>query len=686
MPDGPYAVKFTMYDAEAGGNALWTETLGVTQAGGLFTTFLGSVTPFPTDLFAGGDRWLGIKVANDPEMAQRFRLTPSPWAIQAKNADTVDSIHASVAPTPSYLLPLDATGKFPSSVIPPDDDWTISGGNIYRLTGNVGIGKSSPTAPLDIQGTVKVTGFQLTTGAANGYVLTSDAAGVGAWKAADAANAWLLTGNAGTNPAINFVGTTDNQPLILGTNGTEAMRVLANGNVALGVNLASDKLEVVTLSGSAIRAFSNIGSGSVYGVYGKAQSTSGTGVIGICDAASGLTYGVYGLSASPSGYGGYFTSPGIGLKASSSGSGPAFKAECSAGDGIDGWTNQLDKSGVYGHSAVGYGVTGVGGAQAGVAGRSATGPGIYGSSASGHAGLFDGSVVVNGNLGAGTDNPTSRLTVVSDAPSSPTISATHTATYDDAPAISGTHNATDYYGIGVYGVGGYEGIVGEVAPVGANFYVGAGGFVHGGSGDNYGLYGSAAGGRTTYGVYAQASGGSGANYAGYFAGDVVVTGKLTKGSGSFTIDHPLDPENKYLSHSFVESPDMKDVYDGVVTTDWRGYATVTLPDWFEALNRDFRYQLTVLDDGDTNEFVLAKIVREIEGNRFVIRTSAACVKVSWQVTGIRQDPYANLHRIRVEEDKPASERGRYLHPDAYGQPEEYGIGFVKRREPEACKR
>jgi hypothetical protein len=96
--------------------------------------------------------------------------------------------------------------------------------------------------------------------------------------------------------------------------------------------------------------------------------------------------------------------------------------------------------------------------------------------------------------------------------------------------------------------------------------------------------------------------------------------------------------------------------------------------------------LTVLDDGDTNEFVLAKIVREIEGNRFVIRTSAACVKVSWQVTGIRQDPYANLHRIPVEEEKPADERGRYLHPDAYGQPEEYGIGFVKRREPEACKR
>jgi len=171
---------------------------------------------------------------------------------------------------------------------------------------------------------------------------------------------------------------------------------------------------------------------------------------------------------------------------------------------------------------------------------------------------------------------------------------------------------------------------------------------------------------------------AGYEYAGYFDGDVNVRGTLYKGGGSFKIDHPLDPENKYLCHSFVESPDMKNIYDGVVVTDGRGYATVTLPDWFEALNRDFRYQLTVLDDKDTDAFVLAKVVHEIENSRFVIRTSASNVKVSWMVTGIRQDPYANLHRIKVEEDKPADERGLYLHPDAYGQPEEKGISYSKR--------
>jgi hypothetical protein len=49
------------------------------------------------------------------------------------------------------------------------------------------------------------------------------------------------------------------------------------------------------------------------------------------------------------------------------------------------------------------------------------------------------------------------------------------------------------------------------------------------------------------------------------------------------------------------------------------------------------------------------------------------MKVSWQVTGIRKDPWANANRIRVEEDKPAKERGYYIYPDLYGQPEEKGI-------------
>lgn len=146
---------------------------------------------------------------------------------------------------------------------------------------------------------------------------------------------------------------------------------------------------------------------------------------------------------------------------------------------------------------------------------------------------------------------------------------------------------------------------------------------------------------------------SGGALAGRFFGNVQVTGTLTKGGGSFKIDHPLDPANKYLFHSFIESPDMKNVYDGIIVLDSRGEAWVTLPDWFEGLNRDFRYQLTAIGAPAPNLY----IAKEVSRNRFKIAGGKWGGKVSWQVTGIRQDAYANAHRVQVEEDKPSEERG-----------------------------
>ena len=144
------------------------------------------------------------------------------------------------------------------------------------------------------------------------------------------------------------------------------------------------------------------------------------------------------------------------------------------------------------------------------------------------------------------------------------------------------------------------------------------------------------------------------------AGDANVSGTLTKGAGSFKIDDPLDPANKYLYHSFVESPDMMNIYNGNVITDKNGLATVILPQYFSALNRDFRYQLTVV-----GQFAQAIIARKVADNSFVIRTDKPQVEVSWQVTGIRQDAYANAHRIPEEVDKPAQEQGHYLHPELF---------------------
>ncbi len=156
--------------------------------------------------------------------------------------------------------------------------------------------------------------------------------------------------------------------------------------------------------------------------------------------------------------------------------------------------------------------------------------------------------------------------------------------------------------------------------------------------------------------------------------DLTVSGNLTKGSGSFKIDHPTEPENKYLYHSFVESPDMMNVYNGNVILNDKGEACIQLPEWFESLNRDFRYQLTAVGAPGPNLFIAEKI----SSNKFKIGGGNPGMEVSWQVTGIRKDPYANAHRITVEEEKLASEKGYYLHPEAYGQPKEKGIDWARR--------
>jgi len=144
-------------------------------------------------------------------------------------------------------------------------------------------------------------------------------------------------------------------------------------------------------------------------------------------------------------------------------------------------------------------------------------------------------------------------------------------------------------------------------------------------------------------------------------GNLVVTGSVSKGGGSFKIDHPLDPENKTLSHSFVESPDMMNIYNGVIRLNRGGEAIVTLPDYFQALNQDFRYQLTALGAPGPRLYIAAKI----NNNRFKIAGGRPGAEVSWQVTGIRHDAYANAHRIEIEQVKPTNERGAYLHPDAF---------------------
>jgi hypothetical protein len=199
----------------------------------------------------------------------------------------------------------------------------------------------------------------------------------------------------------------------------------------------------------------------------------------------------------------------------------------------------------------------------------------------------------------------------------------------------------------------------------ANGY-GVAGYSSANSGNTVGVYGSAVSSSSSaYGVwgYAPSTG-----FAVYASGNLGASG--TK---SFRIDHPLDPANYYLNHYCTEAPEPLNAYSGNVTTDAQGYAVVQLPRYFEAINRDFRYQLTVVDSSD--DFVLAKVVREIQNNQFVIRTSKPFVKVSWRVEAVRNDPWVQHYGFQTEQEKEDEIKGKYLHPELYGQPQESAIHY-----------
>jgi hypothetical protein len=228
-------------------------------------------------------------------------------------------------------------------------------------------------------------------------------------------------------------------------------------------------------------------------------------------------------------------------------------------------------------------------------------------------------------------------------------------------AVKGVHNGA---GVAIYGSSSTSaGVYGES---------GSSSGVVGTSTSNHGVHGTSGGG---YGVY----GFSAFSYAGYFNGSLYAT-SADANVKNFRIDHPLDPAGKVLTHSCVESNERKLVYDGIVTTDAKGEATVELPGYFGALNRDLRYQLTVI-----GRDARAWVNHEVNGNRFAIATSEPGIEVSWQVTGVRQDAYSTAHPLVVEAAKTGREKGRYLTPLEHGQPESAGVAYELRQEARVAR-
>jgi hypothetical protein len=357
----------------------------------------------------------------------------------------------------------------------------------------------------------------------------------------------------------------------------------------------------------------------------------------------GIGYGVSGKSTSLDGVRGDSGS-GTGVWGSSS-SGTGIIGSSSSGTGISG--GSTSSYGVFGSSSSGTGVNGQSESSYGMHGDSDSGTGVWGSSSSGYG--------MNGESDSGTGvygHSTSSDGVRGDSSSGFGVqghSNSSSGVHGDSNSLEGVWGNSSS-GNGVYGTGGSAGV--------------------------YGLS------DTGYAIYGRTDSG----HAAYLVGNVTITGSLNKGGGSFKIDHPLDPANKYLYHSFVESPDMKNVYDGVAALDDKGEARIELPDWFGVLNKDFRYQLTAIGAPGPNLYIAEEISVTTtkhgndddsgdnnNENHFKIAGGTSGTKVSWQVTGIRRDPWANAHRVQVEEDKPDKERGYYIYPDLYGQPAENEI-------------
>jgi hypothetical protein len=296
-------------------------------------------------------------------------------------------------------------------------------------------------------------------------------------------------------------------------------------------------------------------------------------------------------------------------------------------------------TGVSGHAEAGIGVLGKSEINTGVSGEGGK-FGVLGSSETGNAGFFE--------IGNG-DNDKTALHAHTRGKGSAVEAIINTANENDRPALRASTNSS---GVAVDAENTGSGRAGKFSIRNR---------------DNIRSAVSASTNGKGVAVFAlSASGigvvGGGGELAGLFLGDIDVTGNVAAGSKTFVIDHPLDPANKYLIHSTIESSEMMNVYSGNAVLDENGEAWVKLEPWFEALNGDFRYQLTCVGG-----FAPIYVAQEVQHNQFKIAGGSHRMRVSWQLTGVRKDPWAQTHPLVVEKEKSVKEKGYYRHPELYGQ-------------------
>jgi len=111
-------------------------------------------------------------------------------------------------------------------------------------------------------------------------------------------------------------------------------------------------------------------------------------------------------------------------------------------------------------------------------------------------------------------------------------------------------------------------------------------------------------------------------------GDLEVSGTVEASNISLKRTDPIAKGT--VSHNLVAGPEPMNQYSGNVFLNGRGEAWVNLPDYCQALNSDFRHQLTPIGTSAPNLYVAQKI----EDNRFKIAGGQPNMEVSWMVMGV----------------------------------------------------
>jgi hypothetical protein len=641
---GVTGVTFLLYAAEQGGVPLWLETQNVMpEKSGRYSVQLGATSKngIPPDLFMNGEaRWLAVQIANEPEQL-RVLLVAVPYAMKALDAQTIGGLPPSAfvlaaPPTANSAPPAAANStstSAPDAVPPPaSSNVTTTGGTANKIpmfTTATNIQNSiltqSGTTAVNVGGTLKLPAVGTAT-AAKGFnsqpqQFLASVFSSSTTKPVAQSFQWQAEpfGNDTANPA----GTLN----LLYAAGTAVpaetgLKIGGNGQFTFAPGQKFPGASTIT----NVKGGTDLTGGGTTGVVTLNLDTTKVPQLATVNTfTANQTVNGTMTAASFSGNGANVTNVNAvrlgGLGAS------AF-AQLAANNTFTGQQDIQNLVFIGAFSSFLNGELNSGSTTIDLSGIGAQGF----SSALGSGGSGSDGIQAFGGSG------------------DPTTQSGNTG----GRGIYAEGGTGDTGGVGVYGRG-----------LGGLQVDGAGGFFEGGNNSFFA------------GDGIDAVGGSG--YAGNFSGNLNVTGAIFAGTKDFRVDHPLDPANKYLTHASVESSEMMNIYTGNVITDAQGDATVSLPDWFEAENTDFRYQLTVV-----GQFAQAIVASEIANHRFQIKSSVPNVKVSWLVTGVRQDAYAKAHPLIVEQEKEARLRGFYIHPELHGAPPEKQLEWA--RHPELMKR